>query len=134
MTTSEDIAIEVRKKLLACHIDGATVEWQRHYGDTKEIVIVPHTATGEGSMRTAVVKVNIHCPDIYNPIGNAYEADHPSLIGLLKEVIAALRRTTLPRTGINWVITMLDPAIKEPSHNEHFVSVTVEAHIREKHD
>ena len=110
MTFSEDIAVKVREVLLAAHIDGVAVVWSRHGYDTDdEIVIVPHHSDGEGSMRDAVVMVNIHCP-----------------------VVDALKNHVWKGTGINWEVTNLTPPLQEPDHHEHFVNVRVVAHIREK--
>ncbi len=132
MITSEDIAINVRNVLIAS-CPGLTVSWQRHgYEQTTEAVIVPHTAQGEASIRTAVVKVNIHVPDIYDNASKCYETDLGTINTLKKQVTEALKRHVLPGTGINWRVTSLDPAIKEPDHNEHFASVNVEAYIRER--
>ncbi|MBQ7143211.1 MAG: hypothetical protein IJR84_09190 [Bacteroidaceae bacterium] len=132
MTTSEDIAIMVRSVLIA-NCPGLTVSWQRHgYEQTNEVVIVPHMSMGESSIRTAVVKVNIHVPDIYDPANTCYETDLATINTLKKQVIDALKRHVEENTGINWRITSLDPAIKEPDHNEHFASVNIEAYIRER--
>ena len=90
MTFSEDIAVKVREVLLAAHIDGVAVVWSRHGYDTDdEIVIVPHHSDGEGSMRDAVVMVNIHCPDKFD--GKAYEADFNRLTSLKRSVVDALK-------------------------------------------
>ena len=132
MITSEDIAINVRAVLVeSC--PNLTVSWQRHdYEKTNEVVIVPHIAMGEASIRTVVVKVNIHVPDIYDACSNCYEKDLATLNTLKKQVTEALKRHVLIGTGINWRITSLDPPIKEPDHNEHFASVNIEAYIRER--
>ena len=131
MTTSDDIAIKVREVLVAANISGASVVWARQgYEKTNEIVIVPHRSDGEGSLRDAVVMVNIHVPD--KPNGTAYEPDFIRLNTLHKAVISALKNYYWRGTGINWEISSLDPSIKEPDHNEHFKSVRVTAHIREK--
>jgi len=130
MTTSEDIAIMIRELLVDAAISGVTVEWQRHgYETTKEIVIVPHYADGEGSLRSAVVMVNIHCPDIFN--GQAYETDMASLISLKKSVILVLKNHVWIGTGINIEVNGLNPPIKEEGHNEHYASLRILAHIRE---
>jgi hypothetical protein len=34
--------------------------------------------------------------------------------------------------GWNWTIGMLNPPIKEPDHNEHFVSISLEITARDK--
>ena len=131
MTFSEDIAVKVREVLLAAHIDGVAVVWSRHGYDTDdEIVIVPHHSDGEGSMRDAVVMVNIHCPDKFD--GNAYEANFNRLTSLKRSVVDALKNHVWKGTGINWEVTNLTPPLQEPDHHEHFVNVRVVAHIREK--
>ena len=131
MIASEDIAIKIREVLLAANISGADVVWNRSgYERTDEIVLVPHRSDGEGSLRDAVVMVNIHVPDGYN--GAAYETSYPRLTAIRKEVVSALKNYYWPGTGINWEVSSLDPAIKEPDYNEHFMCVRVTAHIREK--
>ena len=131
MTFSEDIAVKVREVLLAAQISGATVEWSRHgYDTTSEIVIVPHYSDGEGSVRSAVVMVNIHCPDKFD--GKAYETDFNRLTSLKKSVTGALKNYVWKGTGINWEVSSLSPPLQEPDHHEHFVNVRVTAHIREK--
>lgn len=130
MITSEDIAILVRRELVNA-LPNATISWQRHdYGEGQEIVIVPHMATGEASIRRAVVKVNIHVPDIYYPTEKSYETDIKTLNNLKKQVSDILKRHHEIGTGINWQVTSLDPPIKEPDYNEHFVSLNIEAYIR----
>lgn len=132
MITSEDIAIKVRA-VLSASCQNITIEWQRHgYEKTNSIVIVPHTAEGEGKIRTVVVKVNIHVPDIYDTENNCYETDIATLNTIKKQVINALKTHTESNMSANWRITSLDPAIKEPEYNEHFVSINIEAYIRER--
>ena len=135
MTTSEDIAIEIRKLLLADPIDGLTVSWQRSgYEQSKEVVVVPHTATGEGSIRMAVVVLNIHCPDIFDTATNTYEPDFASLASLRHAVILLVEHHVLTGTGINLRVTALNPITKEPQYNEHFCSLYVTAYIRERNN
>lgn len=135
MTTSEDIAIEIRKLLLADPIDGLTVSWQRTgYEQSKEVVIVPHTATGEGSMREAVVVLNIHCPDIFDTVTNAYEPDFTSLVSLRHAVASLVKHHVIKGTGINWRVTALNPITKEPQYNEHFCSLYITVYIRERNN
>lgn len=132
MITSEDIAIKIRAKLLD-EFNEVKVSWQRSdYEDSKEIVVVPHTATGEGSIRIVVVKVNVHVPDIYDSENKCYEADFSELNNLKKRVVKALKNHTDGSISTNWKITSLDPPIKEQEYNEHFVSVSIEAYIRER--
>lgn len=132
MITSEEIAIIVRSVLIA-NCPDITVSWQRHgYEQTQEVVIVPHTAEGVGSIRTAVVKVNVHVPDIYDTENGCYETDFENLISLKKRVVEVLKRHTEGEIGTNWRITSLDPPIKEPQYYEHFASINIEAYIRER--
>lgn len=133
MILSEEIACKVREVLLAAQMTGVSVEWERKgYDKTKEIVIVPHYADGEGSLRDAVVVVNIHVPDKFDKTNNRYETDFGALIDLKKSVVSTLKNYVWKGTGINWEVSSLNPPLKEPEHNEHFVSVRVTAHIREK--
>lgn len=133
MITSEDIAIEIRKLLLANPIDGLTVSWQRTgYEQSKEVVIVPSTATGEGSIREAVVILNIHCPDIFNTTTNGYESDFASLMAYRTAIANTVKHHTLKGTGINWRVSLMNPITKEPQYNEHYCSIYVTAYIRER--
>ena len=130
MILSEEIAIKVRQVLLNANL-GVDVVWQRSgYEITKEIVIVPHAATGEGSLRESAVIINIHCPDIHN--GSAYETDKQSFIDLKKSVISAVKRYYWKGTGINWAIKSIGSYAKEPEYNEHFCSIYLTAYIRER--
>lgn len=132
MVLSEDIAIQVRQVMLDAGL--TDVVWQRSGYEKKiQYVIVPHMTTGESSLRTAVVKVNIHVPDIYNNRTKAYEPNLAKLVELKHLLADTLKRYVWHDTGINWNITGLDAPLKEPSYNEHFASLTIEAHIREKH-
>lgn len=132
MITSEDIAIKVRE-VLCKHISNTPISWQRsNYEKTNEIVVVPHTATGEGSVRIAVVKVNIHVPDIFENNNSCYETDFLCLNKIKKDVIIALKNHVDGSISTNWRISSLEPPIKEPEYNEHFVSVSIEAYIRER--
>ena len=125
MTFSEDIAVKVREVLLAAHIDGVAVVWSRHGYDTDdEIVIVPHHSDGEGSMRDAVVMVNIHCPDKFD--GKAYEADFNRLTSLKRSVVDALKnhvwkgiKTKQYGCKNNWASQNLRSPYYRPELNGH---------------
>lgn len=134
MITSEDIAILVRSTLTTACTD-LTVSWQRHgYEKTNEVVIVPHMSTGEGSIRTCIVKVNIHVPDIYDTANGCYETDFPTIKSIRDRVVNALKHHVEGTIGTNWRIESLDPPIKEPQYNEHFASVNIEAFVRERNN
>lgn len=130
MRQSEDIAIQVRQVLLDAKI-GVDVVWQRsNYEQSKQIVIVPHTANGEGSLREIVIIVNIHCPDLWN--GSGYEIDYQSFIDLKASVIKHLKRYYWKGTGINWAVKTINSPVKEPDYNEHFASIYLTAYVRER--
>lgn len=134
MITSEEIAILVRSTLIAA-CPNLTVSWQRHgYEKTKEVVIIPHTSGGEGSIRTNVVKVNIHVPDIFDTVNKCYEIDYGSLIPMKKSVIDALKRHVEGNIGTNWKVSSIDQPLKEPEYNEHFASINIESYTRERNN
>ena len=61
-----------------------------------------------------------------------YRTNFNRLIELRKEVITSLVNHYEVGKGYNWNIGMLNPPIKEPDHNEHFVSLALELTVREK--
>lgn len=133
MKTSEDIAIKVREVLLNASIPDVSIEWDRKgYDRTKEVVIVPHTTDGEGSLRAATIILNIHVPDKYDADNSCYEADRATLIDLKGKVIDAVKRYYWKGTGISWSVSSVGAIIKEPDHNEHYTSVYLTSHIRER--
>jgi hypothetical protein len=137
MITTEEIAIKVFRMLenseAASMITG-TVSYCRSDYTKEDIVIVPHTIEGEKSLRFGVVKVNIHVPDIVrgtvrNP---TYTTDFNRIINIRAKVIEVLKNHYEVGEGWNWTIGMLNPPIKEPDHNEHFVSLDLEITVRNK--
>jgi hypothetical protein len=137
MITTEEIATKVYQMLknsnVASMITG-TINYGRSDYTKEDIVIVPHTIDGEKSLRFGVVKVNIHVPDIArgatkNP---TYTTDFKRIISIREEVIEVLKNHYEVGEGWNWTIGMLNPPIKEPNHNEHFVSLDLEITVRYK--
>lgn len=137
MITTEEIAIVVYKLLqnssVASLITGS-IEYERSDYSKEDVIVIPHTITGEGSVRHGQININIHVPDLAiqtesNPV---YKTNFKKLIEIRKEVISVLKNHYEVDSGYNWNIGLLDPPIKEPEHNEHFVSLKLEITVRSK--
>jgi hypothetical protein len=139
MITTEEIAVEVRKKLLEGNIStmlsGGEIDYERTDYSKPGIIIIPHTIDGEGSVRNGQINVNIHVPDLLvskstvNPIYRTY---FEKLIALKKAVIEVLKSHYQSDAGWNWNIGLVNPPMKEPKHNEHFVSLALELTVRDR--
>lgn len=137
MLTTEEISTRVYELLtnsvVATMISGE-IDYERTDYSKEDVIIVPHTITGEGSVRYGQINVNIHVPDLAdkskkNP---TYRKNFPRLIEIRKEVINVLKNHYEVGSGYNWNIGILNPPIKEPDHNEHFVSLSMEITVRNK--
>lgn len=138
MITTEEIAVRVYQILNGSSVRkliSGSIDYERNDYSKEDVIIVPHTITGEGSVRFGQINVNIHVPDIVkrgtekNPV---YRVNFPRLIGIRAAVIGALKSHYESGEGWNWVIGQLNAPIKEPDHNEHFVSLALELTVREK--
>lgn len=137
MITTEEIATVVYQMLqesdLAQNISGV-VDYERNDYKKEDVIIVPHTIDGEGSVRFGQINVNIHVPDLPKKKGTqepVYRINFPRLIELRKQAIETLKSHYESGCGWNWTIGRLNPPIKEPDHNEHFVSLALEITVRE---
>lgn len=137
MVSTEEISVRVYELLtgspVAAMISGV-IDYERTDYSKEDVIIVPHAIDGEGSVRFGQINVNIHVPDLVDKskINPTYRTNFNRLIELRKEVITALVNHYEVGKGYNWNIGMLNPPIKEPDHNEHFVSLALELTVREK--
>ena len=137
MVSTEEISVRVYELLtgssVAAMISGV-IDYERTDYSKEDVIIVPHGIDGEGSVRFGQINVNIHVPDLVDKsqTNPTYRTNFNRLIELRKEVITALENHYEVGQGYNWNIGMLNPPIKEPDHNEHFVSLALELTVREK--
>lgn len=139
MITTEEIAVRVRQML----IDGMKItpeisdnpDYQRTDYTKDGIILVPRSITGEGSVRNGAINVNIHVPDKPQGVGNGkviFHTHFARLIGLRKQAMEILQNHYEHGCGYNWIIGLINPPMQEPSHNEHYVSFTLDVVVREK--
>lgn len=138
MITTEEIAVRVYQLLQKSQVKKiitGTIDYDRSDYSKEDVIIVPHSITGEDSIRFGQINVNIHVPDLVvkkagkNPV---YKINYPRLIKIRAEVIEVLKNHYEVGKGYNWNIGMLNPPIKEPEQNEHFVSLALELTVRNK--
>lgn len=138
MITTEEIAVRVYQLLQKSQVKKlitGTIDYERSDYSKEDVIIVPHSITGEDSIRFGQINVNIHVPDLVlkkagkNPV---YKINYPRLIKIRAEVIEVLKNHYEVGKGYNWNIGMLNPPIKEPEQNEHFVSLALELTVRNK--
>lgn len=137
MITTEEIAVVAYNMLQESNVAemiSGQIDYERNDYAKEDVIIVPHRITGEGSVRFGQVNVNIHVPDLVKKTGNqpVYAKNFPRLIAIRKAVIEVLKSHYENEEGWNWTIGPLDPPIKEPGKNEHFVSLALEITVREK--
>lgn len=138
MITTEEIAVNVYNMLQTSdvkNIISGVIDYERNNYAKEDIIIVPHRIDGEASVRYGQINVNIHVPDIAQPVGKGkavYRINFERLIEIRAKVIDVLKNHYESGKGYNWNIGSLNPPIKEKDHNEHFVSLALELTIREK--
>lgn len=135
MITTEEIAVRVYQLLQENEVKtmiNGVIGYERNDYTKEDIVIVPHTIDGEGSVRFGEIKVNIHVPDIANKSKSVYSTNFQRLIDIRAKVIEVLQNHCEVGKGYNWTIGKLNPPIKEQNHNEHFVSLGLEITVRQK--
>lgn len=137
MITTEEIAVVAYNMLQESNVAemiSGQIDYERNDYTKEDVIIIPHRITGEGSVRFGQVKVNIHVPDLVKKSGKqpVYRKNFPRLIAIRKAVIDVLKSHYESEEGWNWTIGALDPPIKEPGQNEHFVSLALEITVREK--
>lgn len=137
MITTEEIAIRVRQMLLD-HIEDlgitGTVDYDRSDYTKEDIIIVPHTIEGEGSVRTGQINVNIHVPDLPDRTAKlpVYIPYRERLLELRSKAIEILKDHYEKGSGYNWNIGLINPPMKEQNHNEHFASFALVITVRNK--
>lgn len=135
MITTEEISIRVYQLLQESEVKtmiNGVIGYERNDYAKEDVVIVPHTIDGEGSVRFGEIKVNIHVPDIVNKRKSVYTTNFQRLIDIRSKVIDVLKNHYEIGKGYNWSIGRLNPPIKEQNQNEHFVSLSLEITVREK--
>lgn len=138
MITTEEIAVRVRQLLMESRLKdelSGQIDYERNDYSKEGIIIIPHTVDGEESVRYGQINVNIHVPDIVLKQKNAkavYRINYTRLIELRAMAIDVLANHYEYGHGYNWTIGRLNPAIKEPEHDEHYFSLALELTIREK--
>lgn len=143
MITTEEIAVRVYQLLTESEVKDmitGSIDYERNDYDKEDVIIVPHAIDGEYSVRNGQINVNIHVPDIVfqKPLCGGentkavYRIDFQRLTAIREKVIAVLQNHYEKGKGYNWSIGLINPPIKEPEHNEHFVSIALEITVREK--
>ena len=137
MITTEEIAVRVYQLLQKSQVKNlitGTIDYERSDYSKEDVIIVPHSITGEDSIRFGQINVNIHVPDLVKKTGKnpVYKTNFQRLIEIRAKVIEVLKNHYEVGKGYNWTIGMLNPPIKEPEQNEHFVSLALELTVRNK--
>lgn len=137
MITTEEIAIRVFQMLQESEVETmitGTVDYERNDYSQEDVIIIPHTIDGEGSVRYGQINVNIHVPDLTIKVGGkpVKRTNTKRLIEIRAKVIEVLQNHYELGMGYNWTIGRLNPPIKEPDHDEHFVSLALELTVRQK--
>ena len=134
MITSQDIAARVYSLLFASSVRNyltGTIDYNRNDYTREDIVILPRTITGEGSVRYGQINVNIHVPDLN--VAGKFKPNLARFAILTPLVIEALKGHYETDKGYNWTIGFLDPPFKDTSlttTNEHFACVKLKITVR----
>lgn len=138
MITTEEIAVRVYQVLQESEVKtmiSGVIDYERNDYTKEDVIIVPHTIDGEGSIRFGQINVNIHVPDIAKPVGcgkSVFRINHSRLIAIRAKAIEVLQNHYEIGQGYNWNVGLINPPIKEPDHDEHFVSFALELTVRDK--
>lgn len=138
MLTTEEIATRVYQILQESEVStmiSGVIDYERNDYTKEDVIIVPHTIDGEGSVRFGQININIHVPDIAKPMGkgkSVHRINYPRLIEIRAKVIEVLQNHYEVGMGYNWNVGRLNPPIKEQNHDEHFVSLALELTVRNK--
>ena len=138
MLTTEEIATRVYQMLQESEVKtmiSGVIDYERNDYTKEDVIIVPHTIDGEGSVRFGQININIHVPDIAKPMGkgkSVHRINFPRLIEIRAKVIEVLQNHYEVGKGYNWNVGRLNPPIKEQNHDEHFVSLALELTVRNK--
>lgn len=138
MITTEEIAVRVYQMLQDSEVKdeiSGVIDYERNDYTKEDVIIIPHRIDGEGSVRFGQINVNIHVPDIAISKGkgkSVHRINFERLIEIRAKVIEVLQNHYESGEGYNWNIGSLNPPIKEPNHDEHFVSLALELTVRNK--
>lgn len=138
MITTEEIAVRVYQMLQKSEVKtmiSGVIDYERNDYTKEDVIIVPHTIDGEGSVRYGQINVNIHVPDIQKPMTggkSVFRTNHSRLIAIRAKAIDVLQNHYEHGQGYNWNVGLINPPIKEPDHDEHFVSFALEITVRDK--
>jgi len=138
MITTEEIAVRVYQMLQESEVKtmiSGVIDYERNDYTKEDVIIVPHTIDGEGSVRYGQINVNIHVPDIQKPMAgckSVFRINHSRLIAIRSKAIEVLQNHYEKGEGYNWNVGLINPPIKEPDHDEHFVSFALEITVRDK--
>lgn len=137
MITTEEIATRVWQLLQQSNVKtliSGVIDYERNDYAKEDIIIVPHTITGEDSVRYGQINVNIHVPDLPKNVNGktVFRINHKRLLMIRQKAIEVLQNHYEHGAGYNWTVGLINPPIKEPEHNEHFVSFALEITVREK--
>lgn len=111
------------------------IDYERNDYTKEDVIIVPHTIDGEGSVRFGQINVNIHVPDVQKKMRggkSVFRINHPRLMAIRAKAIKVLQNHYEAEQGYNWNVGLINPPIPEPDHDEHFVSFALEITVRDK--
>lgn len=137
MITTEEISQKVYNLLKSSAVNSlisGVIDYERTDYTKEDVIIVPHTIDGEGTVRYGQININIHVPDLLltSSNGTSVRTNTPRLNQIRTAVITVLKNHWEPQYGYNWIIGRLNPAIKEQNHEEHFYSIALSITVREK--
>lgn len=135
MVTPEEIAERVYRLLTESEVKSmitGLIDWERNDYSKEDVIVIPRSTTGEYSVQSGAVNVNIHVPDIIIKAGKktAYRTNFPRLKEIRNKCMDVLKCHYEPDVGYNWTIGLINPPMKEVDHNEHFVSFSLDVTAR----
>ncbi|MCM1220401.1 MAG: hypothetical protein NC548_38545 [Lachnospiraceae bacterium] len=137
MITTEEIATKVWQMLQQSDVKtmiSGVIDYERNDYTKEDVIIVPHTITGEDSLRFGQINVNIHVPDLPKKVNGKtiFRTHFKRLIEIRSKAIEVLQNHYERGAGYNWTVGLINPPIKEPEHDEHFVSFALELTVVDK--
>lgn len=137
MITTEEISTRVYQILRQSEVKtmiSGVIDYERNDYTKEDVIIVPHTITGEDSVRFGQINVNIHVPDLPKNVNGktVFRTHFKRLIEIRSKAIEVLQNHYERGAGYNWTVGLINPPIKEPEHDEHFVSFALELTVVDK--
>lgn len=137
MITTEEIAARVWQMLQNSDVKAmisGVIDYERNDYTKEDVIIVPHAIDGENSVRFGQINVNIHVPDLCKSVNGktVFRKHFKRLIEIRSKAIEVLQNHYEHDSGYNWTVGLINPPIKEPEHNEHFVSFALELTVVDK--